>query len=48
MLVLVIGGVIAILFSLLAVLYNEGEVAMISNAKELKINDSEIGMGVEK
>jgi hypothetical protein len=48
LLVLVIGGVIAILFSLLAVLYNEGEVAMISNAKELKINDSEIGMGVEK
>ena len=43
-LLLVIGGVIAVFFCMLT-LYNEGGTKMISSAKELKINASEIGMG---
>ena len=35
-------------FSLLALVYNGGEAATINSAKELKINASEIGEGVEK
>ena len=46
-LLLVIGGVIAVFFCMLT-LYNEGGTKMISSAKELKINASEIGMGVEE
>ena len=46
-LLLVIGGVIVVFFCLLT-LYNEGGTTMISNAKELKINASEVGMGVEE
>jgi len=46
LLVLVIGGVIA--FSLLAIIDKEGGQTMIESAKELKINASEIGVGVEE
>ena len=45
MLVLVIG---VIAFSLLAIIDKEGGQTMIESAKQLKINASEIGMGVEE
>lgn len=45
LLVLVIGGAIAVFFSILTMSSNEGGSATIESAKQLKINASEIGMG---
>jgi len=45
LLVLVIGGVIAVFFGILTMSSNEGGSATIDSAKQLKINASEIGMG---
>ena len=46
---LVIGGVIAVFFGILMTMSsNEGGSATIDSAKQLKINASEIGMGVEE
>jgi len=48
LLVLVIGGVIAVFFGILTMSSNEGGSATIESAKQLKINASEIGVGVEE
>ena len=48
LLVLVIGGVIAVFFGILTMSSNEGGSATIDSAKQLKINASEIGMGWEE
>ena len=48
LLVLVIGGVIAVFFGILTMSSNEGGSATIESAKQLKINASEIGMGWEE
>ena len=45
LLVLVIGGVIAVFFGILTMSPNEGGSVTIESAKQLKINASEIGMG---
>ena len=48
LLVLVIGGVIAVFFGILTMSSNEGGSATIDSAKQLKISVSEIGMGWEE
>jgi len=48
LLVLVIGGVIAVFFGILTMSSNEGGSATIDSAEQLRINASEIGMGVEE
>ena len=48
LLVLVIGGVIAVFLGILTMSSNEGGSATIDSAKQLRINASEIGMGVEE
>lgn len=48
LLVLVIGGAIAVFFGILTMSSNEGWSATIDSAKQLRINASEIGMGVEE
>jgi len=48
LLVLVIGGVIAVFFGILTMSPNEGGSVTIESAKQLKINASEIGMGWEE
>ena len=48
LLVSVIGGAIAVFFGILTMSSNEGGSATIDSAKQLKINASEIGMGVEE
>ena len=45
LLVLGMGGVIAVFFGILTMSSNEGGSATIDSAKQLKINASEIGMG---